>query len=96
MADGRDYTNEVKDKSSEEILANPNCNYDGPIGEFLRTAAQVRSLQELIKQLERASADSSELQCRLFWLTVVIALAGCGQALATAWPYLVPWLKRFL
>ena len=92
MSNG-DYVNEVQGETSENLLAKKNCADPGPIGEYLRTAAQVRSRQELIVELMRASADSGELQRRLFCLTRVIASIGLLQAIATAWPYLAPWAK---
>jgi hypothetical protein len=40
------YDLQVKDKTTEQILAAPNCSYDGLIGYDLRVAAQVRTNQD--------------------------------------------------
>jgi hypothetical protein len=96
MVDGPSYVSQVKDKTAEQILASSDCSYQGPIGEYLRVAAQVRTNQELAAALAKASEDSGKLQSRIVLLTVVIALAAIVQAVATAWPYLIWWIKHGL
>lgn len=88
------YDSQVKDKTAEQILAASDCTYEGPIGHYLRVAAQVRTNQELSQALAKASEDSGKLQGRIMILTVVIACAAIAQAIATAWPYLVWWAKQ--
>jgi hypothetical protein len=58
-------------------------------GDYLRIAAQVRSTQELLQELKKASAANTVFSTRVFWLTVALVLVGILQALAAAWPYLV-------
>src|SRR5258708_4382292 len=94
MSDGSSYVSEVKDKTAEQILATSNCSYDGPIGYYLRVAAQVRTNQELAAALAKASDDSGKLQWRIVILTLVIAIAAIAQVMATAWPNLVRWVKH--
>jgi hypothetical protein len=71
-----------------------DCTYEGPIGYYLRVAAQVRTNQELAAALAKASDDSGQLQRRIVILTVVIAGAAIAQVIATAWPYLVWWIRH--
>jgi hypothetical protein len=94
MVEGANYVNQVKGKTAEQILATPDCNYEGPIGQYLHIAAQVRTNQELAAAWQRASEDSGKLQSRIVILTIVIALAAIAQAVATAWPYMVWWAKH--
>lgn len=72
----------VKDKSAEQILATPNYDFTGPVGEYLRVAAQVRANQELVSALTEASKGSDRLQRRVLSLTIVIAMAAIAQAVA--------------
>jgi hypothetical protein len=94
MPEGLTYINEVKGKTAEEVLALADCASAGPKGDYLRIAAQVRTNQELAGELRTASRDSGKLQLRLIILTVVIAVAGMAQAVATAWPNLASWVNR--
>ena len=55
----------------------------GPVGEYLRVAAQVRCNQELVAALKQASDDSGKLQFWLLLRTLAIFLAGVAQAIAT-------------
>jgi hypothetical protein len=88
----------VKGKTAEEILATADCSYPGPIGEYLRVAAQIRTNQELISALSKASADGGNLQSRIILLTIVLAVAAVLQFLATDWQNLVwactHWILR--
>jgi len=84
----------IKGKTAEEILATVDCSYAGPIGEYLRIAAQVRTNQELTTVLTQASTESGNLQKKIVVLTIVLALAAIGQAVATSWPYLSSWWKH--
>lgn len=77
-------------------MAASNCSYDGPIGQCLRIAAQVRTNQELTGALAKASDDSGKIQYRIVMLTLVIAGAAIAQVVATAWPYLAWWIKHGL
>jgi len=92
------YEECVKDRSAEQILQTAGGGsggaWSGADGDYLRVAAQVRSTQELIGELKKASASNTVFSTRVFWLTVVLVAVGGVQALATAWPYLVPWLKH--
>jgi hypothetical protein len=94
MSESANYINEVKDKTAEQILAASHCSYEGPIGYYLRVAARVRTNRELAIALAKASGDSGKLQSRIVMLTLVIAGVAIVQAIATAWPYLVWWIKH--
>jgi hypothetical protein len=94
MPENARYVSQVKDKTAEQILATSDCTYEGPIGYYLRVAAQVRTNQELAAALAKASDDSGQLQRRIVILTVVIAGAAIAQVIATAWPYLVWWIRH--
>jgi hypothetical protein len=67
------YEKYVKGKSAEEILATSAGAITGPIGKFVRVGAAVRTNQELIAVLERASTDSGRLAKGVAWLTVACA-----------------------
>jgi hypothetical protein len=86
------YDDYVRNKSAEGILENPSTAY-GDIGTYLRVAAQVRSTQELIAQLKQASEDSKRTTSRIAYLTFALVVMGLAQSVATAWPYLVWWIK---
>lgn len=92
------YEERVKGQSAEQILqaagGGSSGAVTGPDGDFLRVAAQVHSTQELIAELQKASTSNTVVSTRVLWLTVVIAVAGVAQAIATAWPYLVWWLRH--
>lgn len=94
------YEERIKGKSSEEILQSAGGAaaagvLQDPEGAYYRTAAQVRSTQEFIEALKKASASNDALSKRVYWLNVVLVIltgalvvvGGCA-ALATAWPYL--------
>jgi hypothetical protein len=83
------YEKNVKGKSAEEILATGAGAIPGPLGEFARVSAAVRTNEELITALTRASAESGMLAKRVVWLTGALVLVGFMQAIATAWPYIV-------
>jgi len=85
------YFTYVKGKNAEEILASADADYPGPVGEYLRVAAQVRSTQELVASLTTASTDSGKLGTKLLFLTGALILVGILQAIATEWPYLAWW-----
>ncbi len=68
MSENARYNSPVRGKSAEQILADPECSYDGPIGYYLRVAAQVRTNQELAEVLAKASDDSGHLQHNVFCL----------------------------
>jgi hypothetical protein len=92
------YEERVKGRSAEELLLTAGGGaggaVQGPEGEYFRIAAQVRSTQELIEELKKASASNNAFSTRVFCLTVVLAVAAVVQAVATAWPYLMWWLKH--
>lgn len=100
------YEERVKGKSSEEILQTAGGTAAGgvfpnPEGEYFRMAAQVRSTQELIDALKKASASNDALARRvlglnraLVWLTFALVVVGSCGALATAWPYLASWWQH--
>jgi len=92
------YEERVKDRSAEQILQTAGGGTSGAVvgadGEYLRVAAQVRSTQELIDALKRASSANDIFSTRVFWLTIALVVVGAVQAVATAWPYLVWWLKH--
>jgi hypothetical protein len=77
----------------EEILAAANLGTSDTAG-YLNVAAQVRSNEELIAALSKASTDSANVACRIFWLTLVLAIAAFLQAIATVWPYLSWWWRH--
>lgn len=89
----------VEGKTAEEILASDRAWTAGDqVTSYLQVAAQVRSNQELIAELKRASANSDIVSRRIViltgWLaalTGVLALVGLAQVIATAWPYLAYW-----
>ena len=86
------YEERVKGHSAEDLLLTAGGGagrvVQGPEGEYLRITAQVRSTQELIEELKKASASNDAF-------TASILPHGCSrsaavvQAVATAWPYLV-------
>jgi hypothetical protein len=92
----------VEGKTAEQILATDQAwAANGTVSSCLRIAAQVRSNEELISELKRASADSGKVSRQLVALTRalaaltgVLALVGIAQVIATAWPYLVYWWHR--
>jgi len=63
MPESGNYVAHVKGSSAEDILANVSSPVAGPVGEYLRIAAQVRSNQELATALTQASEASGRLQC---------------------------------
>jgi len=92
------YEERIEGKSAEQILQTAAGGiggvWQGPEGEYLRIAAQVRSTQELIEELKRASASNNAFSRRVFWLTFALVVVGGIEALATAWPYLMWWVKH--
>jgi len=100
------HYDEVQGKSAEEILRTAGGTaaggpVDGVVGEYYRLAAQVRSTQELIEALKKASASSDALSTRVFrlncvlvWLTLALVFVGLSEALGTAWPYLAWWWQH--
>ncbi len=92
------YDEQVEGKSAEQILQTAGGGtggpYQGPEGEYLRIAAQVRSTQELIEELKKGSASNNTLSKRVVRLTFALVVVGVIEALATAWPYLVWWVKH--
>jgi len=86
------YENYVKGKTAEEILATGAGAITGPIGEFIRVAAAVRTNQQLISALDQASKESGKLGRKVVWLTAALVFVGLLQAIATGWPYLACWL----
>ncbi len=56
--------------------------------------AQARYTESLARALEQSSSDNRRTARRFLWLTLVVALAGICQAVATAWPYLIWWLRE--
>ena len=94
MSKEQHYLDFVKGKTAEDILAHGGGAITGPIGEYIRVAATVRTNQELISALDRASADNTRLARRLVWLTAVLAIIGLAQTIAIAWPFLVYSLKH--
>lgn len=90
------YEEHVKDRSAEKILQTAGGGSGGPTvgaeGEYLRTAAQVHSSQELIDALEKASASNNAFSKWAVALTVALVVVGVVQALAAlsvALPHLV-------
>ena len=51
------YDVNVKNKTSDEILANYDSILDVPIGQYLRVAAQVRSTQELVSSQTQSTHE---------------------------------------
>ena len=97
MAEMGHYEERVKGRTAEEILQTAGGGDGGAVlgadGDYLRVAAQVRSTQELIEELKKASASNKVFSTRLFWLTIALVVVAGVQVLATAWPYLVwPYL----
>lgn len=86
-----DFYETIKGKTTEEILASNLAGEGNTRGEYLRVAARVRSNQELIASLQKASDDSSYLGKLIVILTCALVAVGLLQAVATAWPYLVWW-----
>lgn len=84
------YNNYVKGKSAEEILAQADGGYPGSVGDYLTVAAQVRSNEDLISALKKASSDSDRTARKIVCLTVVLAVAAVLQCLATA----LPWFAK--
>src|ERR1700735_3260561 len=86
------YEERVKGRSAEQILQTAGGGSGGAVvdadGDYLRVAAQVRSTQELIEELKKASASNAVFSKRVLWLTVALVVVGVAQAIATAWPYL--------
>jgi hypothetical protein len=64
------YTAHVEGRSAEEILANVSASGPGPLGEYLRIAAQVRSQLELEKALREESASSTRVAKIIGWAVV--------------------------
>ena len=96
----RHYEDRIKGKSSEESLQSAGGTQPGVFSKTQRVRTserlpQVRSTQEFIEALKKASASNYDLSKRIYWLNVVLVIltgalvvvGGCA-ALATAWPYL--------
>lgn len=86
------YEESVRGKRAEEILEAASLIMERE--QYLLTVAVIRSNSELIEALKDSSAQSQEMANKVLWLTVVIAVAGSLQVLATAWPYLSHWWKN--
>jgi hypothetical protein len=82
------YENFVKGKTAEEILATGSGAITGPVGDFIRIGAAVRSNQELIIALKGVSGEHLRLARAVVWLTIALVGVGVLQAVAIAWPYL--------
>ena len=67
-SDNLNYTAHVKGKNAEEILAAQGCDAGGPLGEYLRLAAQVRTHQELAAALDGLDDDQRIEVLALMWL----------------------------
>jgi hypothetical protein len=91
------YEQYVKGKNSEQLL-DASAGGSHPVqsvhGEYFRISAQVRSTQELMASLDRASTDNGKLGSKVLWLTVALVCVGSLQAVAAAWPYLADWGNR--
>jgi hypothetical protein len=83
------YEHFIKGKSAEEILATGAGAITGPIGDFVRVGAAVRTNQELVDALTKASIESGRVAERLVWLTGAFVAVGVLQAIVTALPYFV-------
>jgi hypothetical protein len=83
------YEQFIKGKTAEEILATGGGAITGPIGEFVRVGAAVRTNQELIDALTKASSESGRVAERLVWLTAALVAVGALQAVVTAFPYFI-------
>lgn len=61
MSKEEHYERFIKGKTAEEILATGGGAITGPIGDFVRVGAAVRTNQELIDALKKASSESGAL-----------------------------------
>ena len=84
------YETHIQGKTAEDILAHGDAA-DSNQSPYLQAAAQIRSNQELINALTKASQDSTNIGRRIVWLTCVLVVAGLLQALATGWNKLASW-----
>jgi hypothetical protein len=74
---GDEYQHRIRGKTSEELLSALESAQPGSVsGELMRTATQVRALQE-------ATAASDRLALRVVWLTAVIAIGTGATAVGT-------------
>ena len=84
---GTTYSEFVKGKTAEEILANDAAPCDvgneSRISGYLQVAAVVRSNQDLIAELKKASKDSGRLTLCIVGLTAALVVVGLAQAAAT-------------
>ena len=87
------YETYVKGKTAEQILARPETR-STVYQSYLQVAAQVRSNQELIAELKKASHDSDKTGRKIMWLTFALVATGIIQAVATGWNYLVWFFKH--
>jgi hypothetical protein len=94
MGKEQHYENYIRGKSAEEILATGAGAITGPIGDFIRVSAAVRTNQELITALNRASRESGQLANRVVLLTGALVAVGVLQAVATGWPYITAYWKH--
>jgi hypothetical protein len=85
------YQSCVKGKSAEEILEQHRTS-DSHLSEYLQTAAQIRSNQELIAALAKASNDSGKAAGKIALLTWALVFAAILQAVAQGWPYISSYI----
>lgn len=78
------YESFVKGKSAEQILEE-GLTANSNLAAYLQVAAQVRSNQELIAELKKASTDSGRIANKVMWLTVALVAVGILQAVVVWW-----------
>ena len=87
------YEDHVRNKTAEQILAQYSAA-DSNQSPYLQVAAQIRSNQELIAALTKASADSGTTALKIVWLTRALVGAAILQAVAPGWDHLAWWMTH--